>query len=390
MDLALNSLRTVDVPALVIRHPNWVFISLTSFLSYLALGPSPQFLPLILLLSALQLHTRLVLRRPLAIARLGTLWIFMSIFISAAHLPTVQAAVPPSLYFLITSLSVAGLASATAIISVVVDTHFSRRVQHSWSQLTFFPPLWATVWWFFSIMSPIGRLIAWSPVQGTYTYQWLLPYLGPIGIDFVVGAWAVIICQATETLVVGSPHVDLHLPGGREHAVSSYRPEDDIEDAEDHHHRRPDRMRGNMLLAVILGLAALPSLQPPLPSPVSSSSTTILSVACALPYVPGGRPTLQNYKDETKKLVPHAKVILWPEGAIRLDSPEQRADFIKDIRRISQGSLVAVGFEEYALPDSHSTGRAGLKRNGLLVIDSEHGVVYEYYKRNLVPCEHLN
>ena len=55
--------------------------------------------------------------------------------------------------------------------------------------------------------------------------------------------------------------------------------------------------------------------------------------------------------------------------------------------QIDNGTYWAVGFEEQVQQDSpDGVWKVGMRRNGLVLLGWE-GVVYEYYKRHLVPSE---
>jgi len=80
-----------------------------------------------------------------------------------------------------------------------------------------------------------------------------------------------------------------------------------------------------------------------------------------------------------------ARILLWPEGAVRFETSVQREEAIKRVQEEIKGPLVGVTFTE---PVPHDAGwkhaREGKWRNGLVLV-GPHGPVAEYYKRNLVP-----
>jgi len=56
------------------------------------------------------------------------------------------------------------------------------------------------------------------------------------------------------------------------------------------------------------------------------------------------KPGIDDYLLETRKLTPLAKVVLWPEAAIRLESPEMKNSVIERVQADIQASVVAVSF----------------------------------------------
>ena len=154
--------------------------------------------------------------------------------------------------------------------------------------------------------------------------------------------------------------------------------------------KRPAAIAGAILL-----LLAVPSFfSTDLPLPLISEDTTPINVGCALPshrrYNHPGRPTFDDFISETRKLVPRTDILLWPESAVHFDSGEEREEAMRRISaQIDNGTYWAVGFEEQVQQDSpDGVWKVGMRRNGLVLLGWE-GVVYEYYKRHLVPSKHL-
>lgn len=91
-------------------------------------------------------------------------------------------------------------------------------------------------------------------------------------------------------------------------------------------------------------------------------------------------PTLRDYIDETRKMT-NAKLVLWPEGALKFDTEAERnttfQTIVDDVLKPHKGLHVGLGFEEH-------TAEPRGNRNGFALL-VEDRIVLQYYKRRLVP-----
>ena len=91
-----------------------------------------------------------------------------------------------------------------------------------------------------------------------------------------------------------------------------------------------------------------------------------------------GAPPLDTFIVESKR---HngARILLWPEGALRFETVTQREEAINKVKNEINGPLVGVAFTE---PVPASAGwehsRDGMWRNGLVLVGPD-GPVAEYY-----------
>ncbi len=111
-----------------------------------------------------------------------------------------------------------------------------------------------------------------------------------------------------------------------------------------------------------------------LPVPLVSPYTTLVSLACALPLPStveneNNKPGIDDYIHETRTLTPLAKVVLWPEAAVRLETPESKAYVIEQVQNYTQASVVAVSFEDLVPSDDQDT--SGPWRRGMMFIDKD-------------------
>ncbi|KAJ7631213.1 hypothetical protein FB45DRAFT_794109 [Roridomyces roridus] len=337
------------------EHPHVFHISLASFLAINALSMTPSALPLTMTLAILLLYAPRLFNRDYGYTAL--LWLSVSLFGSIGRVAPALSALSTSGTSIAVVLVAASITSALAIAGVAID-FFACKKWGSAYQIVVFPAIWSSLWISSSFVLPLGRLPSWSPVLGVQGYDWMLPWVGPGGIDWVVGAWAVVISQAIGSWFMGNP------------------------DEDDSVRSQPT---GRTVLAVILAALTIPSfLSSGLPLPVSpSGSITPLEVGCALP--PFWRtnhttPTVEDYITHSRTLT-SAKIVLWPEGAVSFrNASEKEAGLLDIATKIgAQYTYWAVSFEE-DINDVRHTGVALLSRHS----DGPR-VEMEYLKRHLVP-----
>ena len=296
-----------------------------------------------------------------------------------------------------TSVVVLAVVSAvtTTIAGVALTTGYyaERAIRTGWTHATVFPAIWATGWAAVEYCSPIGQLTTWSPVVQLGGYAWLRQYGGQVAINWVVAAWAVVLADAAGAWIMGSDGEKDAVVENPSTVLISF------DDAPVENTTRPavhstKKARPTLLLAsLLLALAAPSYIVSTMPPPVSAPDVTPFGVACALPYPQRNgqlthSPTLDDYFQESKRLQNEAKIVLWPETAVRFDSVDDRTKAFEKMRpQISNGTYFAIGFEETIHADSpDGVWKVGMRRNGLVLLGWE-GVVYEYYKRHLVPSK---
>ncbi|KDQ63351.1 hypothetical protein JAAARDRAFT_53575 [Jaapia argillacea MUCL 33604] len=385
-----------------IKHPTPLFVTLSSGLALAALSPRPAFTPLILLLAALQLYAQIIIKREHAQAKLALLWVSLTAAIAFSHIGPSMSALPNSAMSVIFLSLISSITSFLGLSAILAQVHLTRPTSH----ILLFPALWATLWGTISHVSPVGRLATWSPVVGLGPYDWTRQVFGPWGIDWIVAAWSVVLAHLVGSWFVGSPAM-LGLEGengkvGDEHRDNGDQdgrivPVDLPEDASivlDAPRPSPAAVgrpgRSGRVMFVGLGLLALmiPSyINPDVPLPRFSPDTTPLSVACVLPqsrHLKTGPALLKDYITESQKLNA-AKILLWPEGAVRFDDFTARDAAVKEIQNkvaIPYNVFVGMTFEE-VVPSSGS-GRSYMRRNAMVLVGRD-GPIFEYEKRNLVP-----
>ncbi|KII94169.1 hypothetical protein PLICRDRAFT_50150 [Plicaturopsis crispa FD-325 SS-3] len=373
----------MDLRSLVfVEHPTSILIGASFVLALVALGPTPSALSLAFLLTIIQLYLRIIIPRDGTFPRALLLWVALTAAITLAH-------VGPSLHALSSAgTSIAGLAIISAVLSffalaaIYLDARLCMRMKSPWAQLTLFPAIWATLWCGISTISPLGRLVTWSPVLGLGEYGWLAAYTGRMGIDWVVAALAVVYTHAAGSWFMGEEQDKLDDEPLIPHAL----PEDYRVSQKQ---AAVAKSRHALALAAILLALTIPSyVLNDLPVAVSSKDTTPLTVGCVLPSPIYSKQSDSSYLDEyiaTSKKMTSAHVILWPEGAVRFDNARAREAALDRVRKEVHGPHVGVAFEEFIPADAgHDDGRVGKKRNGLALVGPT-GTVMTYFKRNLVP-----
>lgn len=375
---------TVDPREVIfINHPNLIFPFIATVSAFFALSPAPSFIPLTILVATVLVYTRIVYPRPHAARVIFGALAAISLASTLSHLTTSIHALSSTASSILSLWLISSLSSVVAFSAVLISDRVSLRVSNPSAKLTLFPTFWATVWQTISHTSPVGHLVTWSPVTGIASYEWMRPFFGAWGINWLVGAWAIVIAEIVGAWFIG--------PGDESEPQGPLIPSLVSNDNDDSQPRRPTSSPGphrTLLLTTVLLVLTSPSFfSPSIPLLPWSTSSTPLPVGCVLPHPTSsgdGNTPLDTFIAESRQ---HngARILLWPEGALRFETIAQREEAIDRVRNEVKGPLVGVTFTE-PVPDSagweHS--RDGKWRNGLVLVGPD-GPVAEYYKRNLVP-----
>ncbi|KAF8273997.1 hypothetical protein EI94DRAFT_1794650 [Lactarius quietus] len=359
------------------RHPNIVFPILSAGLAFFALSPTPSFIPLVFLVTTLLVFTRIIVHRPHASRTM--FWAIMAVSFAStiSHImPSLNAlssaASSVAFLWLISSLS-----SSVAVFALLSD-RLSPRLSSPWARVTFLPAVWATVWQTVSHTSPVGHLVTWTPVASA-GYEWMRPFFGTWGINWLVGAYAIVIAELVGAWFIG-PVEEFESPGPLIPSIESNAEPPPIRPATSQTHH-------TLFLSVVLLALTIPSFfSPALPISPWSTSSTPLSLGCVLPHpsLPGDGSSLDRFIAESKQHT-GTRILLWPEGALRFETTVQREEALTRVQNEIRGPLVGVTFTE---PVPREAGwehaREGKWRNGLVLVGPD-GPVAEFYKRNLVP-----
>ncbi|KAG6866069.1 hypothetical protein C0991_009166 [Blastosporella zonata] len=202
----------------------------------------------------------------------------------------------------------------------------------------------------------------------------MVPYVGPVGSDWVVAAWAVVLSR-----VIGAWYI-----GEGEEAPLTARTAPTVKQTS-----HWSEQSSSLLLLALLVILAVPSLllsNFPL-AVVAGPHITPLSVGCVLPAYRRYKHhtlTLDDYIQESMTLTSSARFLLWPEGAVTFYSELELAEGLAKVRKAVTGSVIGVSFEEnFGDPNS---GNPGSRRTGIALV-SQRSASPEliYYKRHLVP-----
>ncbi|KAI0361364.1 hypothetical protein OH77DRAFT_1492425 [Trametes cingulata] len=373
------------------KHPYRVYLTMGPVLALGALTPTPSFTPAVLLVATLRIQAaRGIPRREWYEAIAQVLLVSLATgLVNAA--PSLHALSTPATSLVVLA-SLSAVAASIAAGALAVGYYAERASRTHWVRATVFPAAWATTWAAVERFSPIGQLATWSPVANLGGYSWLRQIGGQVAINWVVAAWAVIISEVAGAWMMG--------PGGEKDVSSGGRNrsliDDDVPVLD-----RPipparsslsPKTRRTLLMAGFLFALTVPSyLIADLPPPVAAPDVTPFGVACAMPYPQRngrstGPPLWNDYVKESRTLQSQAKIVLWPESAVHFNSEDEREEAFKQIRpHINNGTYYGIGFEEVIHRDTaDGVWKSGMRRNGLVLLGWE-GVVYEYYKRHLVP-----
>jgi hypothetical protein len=376
----------------VFEWPLLSFGSIGFALSAAALGPVPSFPPLIVLLSVLRLAAQAITPRKNGVWRFVFVMLSASLGASVRHAgPAVHALSSPA-QSIFSLLLLSTISSVVAFTALFADQHIAGRMSGSYARALVFPALWASLWAVAST-SPFGRLFAWSPaLTDVGEYSWLAPYVGTWGVDWVVASWAVVFSDIAGALLMDTwSNEDL--------GADDIAPLIDVADYESHGQQTQplgaSRTRKlpspTWALAALLILLASPAAfsERALPLPSQSDDTLSIRVGCVLPGpVTGGNPPgFDAFVDETVRMN-DAKIVLWPEGAVRFESMEDRDKKVQLIHekvfKNYANQLVGVSFVDNV--PVKGSGERYQQRNGFMLLGKD-GIVHEYYKRNLVPSK---
>ncbi|KAJ6520068.1 hypothetical protein C8R45DRAFT_46547 [Mycena sanguinolenta] len=357
----------MELRAFIQQYPNGFHLATASTAALFGLTTTPTFVPVVVTLAALLLYAPVLFNRnrrhPYVYTSL--LWLSISVCSSIGRLVPALSALSTAGPSVAVLLGMSAVASAVAILAIFADVFISSRT--GVAQTVFFPAIWTSLWVAISHLPfNMGRLTSWSPAGGTQAYQWMAPWTGPAGIDWVTAAWAVVISQS----------IGIWYMGGTE--------EDEIPTMGTP--KRNSRSGQPWVLALILTTLTIPSfILPTSPLPVVLSDTvSSFRVGCVLPSTTS--PELDDYITESLALNSQfkgTKLLLWPESAVSFRSPSEREDAFNSILEKLEHNHDAywgVSFEERFTSDSGTSK----SRNGIVLLSHE-GVQMEYYKRSLVP-----
>jgi len=381
---------------LVRNHPAATFGLLATFLSVVALRPLPASIPLVALLVTVRISTQLIVPRPHSVWRIAILWLGLStgyvISFASAGSAAVRSFIPSIVY--------SGVFSGLGLIPFLACALLRIRGFA-------FPAFWSTWWWFVTILSPVGRLGAWSPLSGYEAYAWTRPFAGELAIDWVIGSWCEVLAGFAVAQMMGrvnneddAPSVDrgepmvlprhnngANLPANEGTPLLQSSLDDRVHIIQRPRQRVIRPSNQITLITLIILAAALPTaFLNPLPPPLQGDNRRDVGVACVSPILDETHSPFDVFLAETRKVAGRAHVILWPEGAVAFDSEADRKEKLDTVSSMAleNGVWVGVAFTEPASSEDESA--KGKRRNGIAVVNHD-GVVLEYYKRHLVPCK---
>ncbi len=358
--------------AIFTDYRNPFFITLSFATSSLALRPDSSLIAVILNLSVLATYSPFLFRPDESHRFLNVILTGLAVSVGGTifRLQASLEALSSAAQSVIVLSLLSAFLSAITLAVLWAGTKFSTHLVSPWSQVAFFPTIWATLWVTVSHLSPVGHLSTWGVANNADTYNWIVPYLGPAGKNWIIGAWAVVLSQTVTSWYMGQ--------------------DDDFDESHTHN----DNSIARKALAVSLILLTIPSFFiDPLPLPISQvNAATPLTVGCAIPPFHQYKHhtlTLDDYIAETNKLrSTGARIILWPEGAVVFHSATEKEEAFDKIRAKITGPYVGVSFEETTSDPNDPTGRKALTRTGLAVVSQHFQQPHLiYYKRNLVPCK---
>jgi len=317
----------------VLRRPPAALIPATGAIAYAAMSTVPYFTPLVFLHSGILVgaHDALQLPATGALGKICLQWLAISVGGTLARLgPSLHAlstgpAGSIAMSFLFVSIQ-AALGVGIAQLSLRA---MSYKALPAWQQLLIYPSAWSVTGMAVSL-SPVGRLLAVTPADGYSAYAWTLPFIGVSAIDWIVAAWAVVLSQSLFAS---------HLP--------------DVpyaDDSDDDEPATPTNGRKHVpTLAALLIALAMPSFfHRPVFDHDSADNATLLPVACILPPPSESLPLIR-YIEESKRYMSNAKLLVWPEAAVTVNSAEEKEELFTKVRDLldnQKQTWIAVSYLE--------------------------------------------
>ncbi|GAB1519365.1 hypothetical protein RhiTH_002431 [Rhizoctonia solani] len=227
-------------------------------------------------------------------------------------------------------------------------------------------------------------------MTGIESYLWMLPIFGQPGLDYITGLWAIVMAEYTGEWLMGTKSSQLLASNASPNIDFLASIHQEAEEQTDNENPTWHFNPTHFVLGLLL-LGTVPSsFMPALPTPISPNETTELSVSCVYPPVktPGTYPSLKDYLIETRTQATRAaKIVLWPEGAVRFSSDEQKKIAFGNVSDIANQHKVwvGVGYEQtFQDQDIYNGVQRVRGHNGLAIFGPGVQPVV-YIKQKLVP-----
>ena len=367
----------------LVRRPAVSVVLATAVAGYFALSTTPSFAPLAIVLAAFLVTAHDA--QQLSPTRASFVWLAQSLSLTigatlARLSPSIDALSTPAVSLVVSAFDTA---THTAILFALVQ--LSTKITSSaanlspWMQLLVFPTLYTSTQMVLAL-SPVGRLLTWTPADGYAAYAWTLPFFGVAAIDWLVASWAVVLSSG----LIASQDVE-----------TPYRDDDD--DREDSGDRvgdehlefnghkpapQPSSYRKHVAtLIALLVVLAVPSYFHDIHTHGSTKDATFLPVACILPP-PSDDSALIRYVNETKTYSGTAQLVVWPEAAVTVSTKEEKENMISSVQAVLQSQTsvwVAISYLE------RLSSRNEKYRNAVSIVNHAGLFDFEYAKRQLVP-----
>lgn len=288
------------------------------------------------------------------------------------------------------------LACGTILISQkTVQAFCEWRGEQRGAIILIFPLLWAAAWAAFCNIHPLGRLITWTPSNSMSDL--LLPTFGLVGSDFLMASLALVpLLLLTDAFAAGTRSqeralIDVNSVSyfdERTPLLQTLRP-DSAGQAGPTSHGKPSRRRlAYVISALTFGLSVLSDFVTA--SRGSGDTGESVPIACALPKPSRTAPdeplTVTDYLHESAILTGQgAKIVLWPESAIRLASWSDTSALSAEVGKL------AIARRAFIAPSYNAVLKRGSKsviETTLIGPSEEHNTsqsIFTYRKQALVP-----
>ncbi|KAG9303301.1 hypothetical protein G9A89_013627 [Geosiphon pyriformis] len=356
------------MPGSVFEPKNLGFLSalpLTSILSYFGLGLIP-----IPLLSLFDLPLILFLVRNGSPLYILTLFFFLALSIGLSFCDFSSSPLDSPFDNIGVLISIGALVAFLTILPTYIEKVYLRR--YGQSSFFLFAGLWVSTWLLWRRFSPFGSWGDWA-----YTLQGdgnpliqLASVFGLSGIDFVLAWWA----HIGATLLADSLN-NVNVDDGSNQLnerTSLLSPESQAPAI---------RQTSRKIVLSAIALLFIYSWGAKRLNQIESNIEPLktLKVACLLAAPSIKDSPLEEMIHSTKDLATRAKIILWSESAVNLDSTTALDNLLNETMVIAKKHIVYVGIT-YTVP---SGGHK--RRNFLTLIDKDGSILFNYTKTHPVP-----
>ncbi|CAG8458451.1 6488_t:CDS:2 [Paraglomus occultum] len=257
---------------------------------------------------------------------------------------------------------IGSIISLMTICPIYIDKSLRQRKKIGYF---LFPALWTLVWGLYRYFSPLGSWGDWAySLQGPFMQS--AAWFGLSGIDFIM-AW---MAQVIAEFVYDAPDKFL---GAINEEETTYLLVRNDRFYQKKHRKFAIGSTLFFLIVYVLGASRMSTIESNDPGMKS------FGVACILGSTNYKTSPTEQMLAATRHYVSRAKIVLWSESALHIESTEELASILKDVMEIAYQSHSYIGLS-YTIPTAN-----GMRKNVLNLISPQNVSVFEYVKSHPVP-----